>query len=195
MASQPLLPAEARVRSLRTGEDHLSGGGWRSDDRWRQAHLKVLVSYQLHTGTPIFSAAPIAPEQGGGTHWQRMQQHTHLARLGRGVALPLTRLAQWARAAVANAGRIDHAQTAIGFLTPLLGVKRQPSGTAQRPIWLERKVGSSEAPRFLGGSGSGWTIPGGGRGRGRTGGSWLAGRWDGGSKFGRAQGRRFQPMP
>ena len=99
------------------------------------------MSHQLHAGTPMFSAAPISPEQGCGTHPQRMQQHTHLARLGGGVALPLTLFAQWARAAVANAGGIDHAQTAIGFLTPLLGVKQLPCPRVAQRVLSEQRFG------------------------------------------------------
>jgi hypothetical protein len=60
----------------------------------------------------------------------------------------LTLLAQRTGAAVVNAGRIDHAQTAIGKALPLLEVKRLSCWTAQRPIRLKRKVGSCEAPRF-----------------------------------------------
>jgi hypothetical protein len=162
IASQPLFPRETRVRSLRTGQDHVRGA-WRSGGR-RQAHLDALVSHKLHTGTPVLSAAPIPPEQRCGIHPERMQQHTHLTRLRGRVAIPLTLLAQRTRAAVANAGRIDHAQTTIGLATPLLEVKLLPCWTAERPIRLERKVGSCEAPRFPGGGAGGWTIPSGGRG-------------------------------
>ena len=150
------------MRSLRAGEDPVRGG-WRSGGR-RQAHLNALVSHELHAGTPMFSAAPIAPEERGRTNLARMQQHAHLARLCRRIAIPLTLLAQRTRAAVANAGRIDHAQTAIDLAAPLLGMKRLPCGTEERPIRLERKVGPGEAPRFPGGGAEGWTIPGGGRG-------------------------------
>jgi hypothetical protein len=162
IASEPFCPRETRVRALRTGEDHVRGR-WRSDGR-RQADLDALLSRELHAGASVLSAAPIAPEQRCGTHPQRMQQHTYLARLCRGVALPLTLFAEWARAAVANAGRIDHAQTAISLSTPLLRAKWLPCWTAQRPIRLQRKVGSGEAPRLPGGGSSGWTVPRGGRG-------------------------------
>lgn len=162
IASEPFYPRETRVCALRTGEDHVRGE-WRSGGR-RQADLDALLSHQLHAGASVFSAAPVAPEQRCGTHPQRMQEYTDLARLGRGVALPLTLFAQWARAAVANAGGIDHAQTAIGLSAPLLDPKRLSCGTAQRPIGLERKVGSGEAPRFPRSGAGGWTIPNCGRG-------------------------------
>ena len=157
IASQPLGPREARACALRTGEDRVRGG--RRSGRRRQAHLDALRSHQLHTGTPVFSAAPISPEHRCGTHLERMQQHTHLARLGGHAAIPLTLLAQRTRATVANAGCIHQAQTAIGLATPLLDPKRLPCGTAECPVGLERKVGSGEAPRFSGGGGGRRAIP------------------------------------
>ncbi len=57
-----------------------------------------------------------------------------------GGAIPLTLLAQRAGATTANAGRLDHAQAAIGFSTLLMGVKRLPCWAPERPIGLERKV-------------------------------------------------------
>jgi hypothetical protein len=74
--------------------------------------------------------------------------HSRGLRLRGRVAMPLTLLAQRTRAAVAHASRIHHAQTAIGLPTPLLRVKRLSCWTAERPIRLERKVGSGQAPRF-----------------------------------------------
>ena len=73
--SEPLCPRETRVRALRTGEDHLRGG-WRSGGR-RETDLDALITHQLHTSSPMDSAAAIAPEQRCRTHRQRMQQHTH----------------------------------------------------------------------------------------------------------------------
>jgi hypothetical protein len=137
IASQPLFPRETRVRSLRTGQDHvrcarLRGGGW------RQAHLDALMSHELLTSAPVISAAPISPEQRCGTHPEWMQQHTHLARLRASAAIPLTRLAQRTRAAVANAGCIHHAQASIGFCALLVHHKRLMSRTAHCPIRLEQ---------------------------------------------------------
>src|SRR5579884_3082760 len=94
---------------------------------------------------------------GAGPYPLRMQQHTDLARFCRGMSLPLALCAQWTRTASANAGRIHQAQTAIGFLTPLLEARRLPRRTAEGPIGPERKVGSGEASRFPGGGGGGWT--------------------------------------
>lgn len=71
IASQPLFPRETRVRSLRTGQDRVRGA-WQNSGR-RQAHLDALVSYQLQTGAPVFSPAPISPEQWCGTHLEWMQ--------------------------------------------------------------------------------------------------------------------------
>lgn len=161
VTSEPLCPAEARVRAQRAGKDHCRFA-WRSGDgRW-QAHLDVLVSHELHTGTPMLSAAPVAPEQRRGTNDARMKKHTHLARLCRGVAIPLTLLTQWTKAAIADAGCIHDAQAPIDFLASLLGTKRMSCWTLERPIRLERKVLSRETTRFPGGGGSGWVIPSGG---------------------------------
>jgi hypothetical protein len=158
IASQPLRPRETRVRPLRTGQDHVRCARPRGDG-WRQAPLEAVVSHELHAGAPVLSAAPISPEQRCGTHPQRMQQDTDLARLRCGAAIPLTLLTQRTRAATANAGRIHHAQAAIGFPAPLLGRQRLPCWTAERPVGLERKVLARKAPCFPGGSRGRRAIP------------------------------------
>ena len=107
------------MRALRAGQDHVRCA-WRSGGRRRQAHLKALVSHELHTGTPVFSAAPIAPEQRGRADDEWMQKHTHLAGLRGSAAIPLTLLAQRTGTTAANAGGVDHTQTPIGFLAPLV---------------------------------------------------------------------------
>src|SRR6266487_21659 len=58
----------------------------------------------------------------------------------RGVALPLTLLAQKVGAAAANAGRIHDTQTPVSFWASLLDTKRLPCWTVERPIGLKRKV-------------------------------------------------------
>jgi hypothetical protein len=75
----------------RTGQDHIRWV-WRSGG-WRQAHLDALVSHELYTGAPMLSAAPISPEERLTANHERMQEHTHLARLCRSVAVPLTLIA------------------------------------------------------------------------------------------------------
>jgi hypothetical protein len=149
IASQPLLPAETRPRALCTRQDHVREG-WRSGGWWRQAHLQALVAHQPHAGTPMCSAAPIAPEERGRTHLERMQQHAHLARLSCRAAIPLTLLAQLAGTTAADAGAIHHAQAAIGFAALLMREQGLVSRTAQRPIGLEGKVLTGEAARFPG---------------------------------------------
>ena len=109
-----VFPRETRVRALLTGEDHLRGG-WRSGGR-RETDLDALITHQLHTSSPMDSAAGVAPEQRCRTHRQGVQQHTHLAWLTRLVALPLTLFAQWARAAVTVTSRIHHAQAPVSAL-------------------------------------------------------------------------------
>jgi len=137
--SEPLDPRETRVRSLSTGQDHARGGR-RSGGGWRQVHLHPLVAEQLYTGPSMRFSAPIAPEERGRTHLERMQQHAHLARLCRRSSIPLTLLAEWTRPATPNASAIHDAQAATGFSTLLLGHKLLPSGTAQGSVRLERKV-------------------------------------------------------
>jgi hypothetical protein len=51
------------VSTLRARKDHVHIGG-RRGGRWRwrrQAHLNTLMAHELHTGAPVFSAAPISP--------------------------------------------------------------------------------------------------------------------------------------
>ena len=158
IASEPLCPREARVCALSTGEDRIRAG-WRSGGGRRQAHFEVLVSHELYAGAPVDSAAGVAPEQRSGTYAQRMQQYTHLARLCGRPAIPLALLTQQAGATTTNTGCIDHTQTAITFLAVFLGPKRLPGWTAQRPIRLEREIGSGEAASFPGGRRGGGSIP------------------------------------
>ena len=149
IARQPLLPAEPRVRPLRTGENYLPTGR-RSDSRRRQAHFHALMSHQLLTGAPMDSAAPIVPEQRSRTHLQRMEQYTDLPRLCRCLAVPLTLLTERAGPTTAHAGPIDYAQTAIGFSAMLMGEQFLLSRATQRSIRLESKVLPPEAARFPG---------------------------------------------
>ena len=135
------------MRTLCAGEDRVRGG-WRSGGGRRQAHLDALLSQEPHTSASVDPAAGVAPEQRCRTDTKRMQEDAHLARLCGRAAIPLTRLSQWTRATVTNAGHIHQTQIAVSLPTPLLEVKRLSCGTAQRPIRLERKVGSGEAPRF-----------------------------------------------
>src|SRR5262249_43230225 len=76
IVSQPLLPAETIPHALCAVEDRVRDG-WRSGGRWRQAHLQAKVSHELQAGTPMCSAARVAPEQRGNTNRERMQEHAH----------------------------------------------------------------------------------------------------------------------
>ena len=127
------------MRTLCARKDHFRFARPRSGRRW-QAYLDALVSHEFQTSAPVLSAAPIAPEQRGRTNLERMQQHTDLARFGRRRAIPLTLLAQGTGTTTADAGRIDHAQTPIGFLAPFVDRKGLLGWTAQRPVGLEGKV-------------------------------------------------------
>src|SRR5690348_7885730 len=67
IVSEPFLPGEAKVRSLHAGQDYTSCG-WRSGGGSWLTHLNLLVSHELQTGTPVFSSAPILPEQWSSTN-------------------------------------------------------------------------------------------------------------------------------
>jgi hypothetical protein len=64
IASEPPCPREARVRALRTGEDHVRRA-WRSYGGRRQAHINALVSHELDAGAPVRSAAGVARSRNG----------------------------------------------------------------------------------------------------------------------------------
>ena len=110
-------------------------------------------------------STPVMPLEGSGTdsHW--MQEDAHLARLLGGGAIPLTLLAQRAGATTANAGRLDHAQAAIGALFAAHGGEAAAllSTGASHRVGEESLSQRSGQLSEAGGSG-GWTIPGGGSG-------------------------------
>src|SRR5207245_6192210 len=103
---------------------------------------------EVDTGTSMLSSAPVLPEKRLLSDSERMQEHADLARLFDGVTIPLARLSQRAGTTIAVTSGIHHAQAAISLSTMLLGHKRLPCWTAQRPVGLERKVGSGEATGF-----------------------------------------------
>src|SRR5438270_11396970 len=62
IARQTLIPREPKVRPLRPRKDRRSGAalaGWTV----RLPHLEVLITQQLHTGSPMLSPAPVIPEE------------------------------------------------------------------------------------------------------------------------------------
>ena len=69
-------------------------------------HLDVLITHQLHTGTPMRSPAPVTPEERKVANDKRVEQHTHLARFTSGFAIPLTLLAQGTGTTTADTGPI-----------------------------------------------------------------------------------------
>ena len=146
------------MRPLCTREDRVRSDG-RSGSWWGHAYLDALVAHELQTGASVFSATPILPKKRLLPDCERMQKETDLARLRGLAAIPLALLAQRTGTTTANTGRIDHTQAPIGLATPLMGVKRLSSRTAQCPIGLERKVWTSEAASFPGRGRGGWSIP------------------------------------
>lgn len=121
-------------------------------------HIYPLGAQELDAGPSIPSATPIMPQQRSRADYQRVEQHTHLARFFGGVALPLTRLAERTRTATADAGRIHHPQASIGFPTSFVDRERLPCRAAQRPIWLLGKLSTREATGFPGQRHLWWPI-------------------------------------
>lgn len=90
---QTLGPGEPKVCPLRPRKDRRSGAalaGW----TLRLPDLDLLITHQLHTGSPMLSAAPVMPEERRCCDREGMQQDTDLARFCCGVAIPLALLAQ-----------------------------------------------------------------------------------------------------
>ena len=158
IASQPLCPRKPIVGALGTRKrrrfDREAGRSGRFD-----LDLDALMAQELYACTSVVPTAPVAPEQGHRADSERMQEYAHLARLRSSTAIPLTLVAQEAGATTANAGSIHDAQAPIGFSAMFLDTKRSPGWTAQRPIWLDRKVSSGEATSFPGGGYGRWSIP------------------------------------
>jgi hypothetical protein len=71
IASEPLGPREARVRTLRPGEDRVRDRR-RSGGR-QQAYVEALVPHELDASMSMFSTGPISPVQWCRTDTKRMQ--------------------------------------------------------------------------------------------------------------------------
>ena len=149
IASQPFFPRASAVSPLRTREQKRVRF-WLNLEGLFQMHVDSLTAQQLDAGPSMLSPAPVTPEERSRADFERVEQHTHLARLFGGAALPLTLLAQGTGAAAADAGCIHHAQASIGFAASLVCYKRLASWTTERPIRLERKVLTREAILFPG---------------------------------------------
>jgi hypothetical protein len=84
------------------------------------------------------------------TSWRRRgarpEDGAHPARLLGGTGF-LTLFAQWTRAAMANAGGIQHAQRAVALRPAFLQVQRMARWAAQRPIGLRGKCGTWKSMR------------------------------------------------
>jgi hypothetical protein len=148
VASQPLIPGQAAMRELGSG-DRRRGGS--TESRESRFHLDLQVQ-AMHTETrlPLVPSGPVPSENRSRSHCKGMEQHTHLARFCRCAPTPLALLAQRTRTTVANAGSIDHAQTTVAFSAPLVRDQHVTCGTAKGPIRLERKMDTSEATSLPG---------------------------------------------
>jgi hypothetical protein len=87
----------------------------------------------------MVSATPIALEQRGRTHRERMQEHADLARLQRSAPVPLTRLAQGKGTATVEAGSLPHTQAPLGFSALFLRDQLLVCRATHDPIGLEGK--------------------------------------------------------
>jgi hypothetical protein len=132
------------VGALGARQDHVLGVESNSNGRW-YAHLNALISHKLPTGSSVFSPTPVSPEQWCGTNDERMEQHTHLARLFGRSALPLTLLTERTGAATVNTGSIHNTQASVGFSALLMRGQFLVSWAAKRSIRLESKILGSEA--------------------------------------------------
>ncbi len=145
---RPLRPGQGRRRAVRAGREGR-----------RHLHLQALACEQPHARPPMLPSAPVTPEQRSRPHGKGMQQYAHLTWLLGDAALLLTLLPHRTRATTADAGRIDHAQTAIGFSAPLVDAQGLPCWAAECAIRLRNKVATREAIGFPGQGLRGWSIP------------------------------------
>src|SRR6266487_4897137 len=79
-----------------------------------------ILAMQTDTRQPLVPSIPVSPEEWSRSHCQGMEQHADLARFGCCAAVPLALLTQRTRTAIANTGRIDHAETAITLSTSFM---------------------------------------------------------------------------
>ena len=141
IARQTLCPEEPNMRPLRSRKDHRRRHGAALARGVRSLpHLKVLMTHQLHTGTSMFSPAPVSPEKRRIPDGQWMQQHADLAWFLGGAALPLTLRTQRTGAATADAGSIHDTQASISFSALFMRDQLLVSGAPQRVIGLQSKV-------------------------------------------------------
>lgn len=118
IASQPLIPGQAVMRTLSPGNRRRGESPGFLESR---LHLDFeMVAMQTQAGVPLVPSGPVSPEEGSRAYRQRMKQDAHLAWFGRGPPVPLALVAQGTRTAVANAGGIDDPQAAITLSTLLM---------------------------------------------------------------------------
>ena len=100
----------------------------------------LLMAQKLDAGPSMRPSTPVTPEERRGTSGQWMEQHADLARLLRGLPLPLTLLAERTGTATANAGAIHDTQAPIGFSAVFMREQLLRSRATHCPIGLESKV-------------------------------------------------------
>lgn len=166
IASEPLLPGQTPMRSLRSGQ------GWR-ELRWGRRRIgrdgafqpDGLTSDHFEPSVPDATAGPILPEDRSTRKLlrccglrrrglrarivERPQHRTHPARFARGAAL-LTLGPQRTGAAVADACGIQDPQGTITLGTPLLRIQGVVGRTPQCSIGLGSESRAGKAMRKRG---------------------------------------------
>ena len=157
IASQPLLPGQARMSALRTSEDNRQAGK-RSLGGRLKPHVQARASQQFQTRSAMLPPTPITPEDRGRAHVEGVKQDTHPAWMLGARPVPLTLLTQRAGTTGASAGFIDDPQASMCFAARFAWKEGLACRTLHRPIGLEGKSLPSEAPRFPGPSDHRWAI-------------------------------------
>ncbi len=117
VARQTLCPRQAIMGTLATCKRHGRAGRCGNRSHWPR-HVHALAAHDLHTSPSVRASRPITPQQGGGTHLERMEQDAHLTRLSGLFAIPLTLFPQLTGTTICNSGCVDDAQTVSLFTAP-----------------------------------------------------------------------------
>src|SRR5712691_5383592 len=147
VARQTLCPRQAIMGTLATCKRHGRAGRCGNRSHWPR-HVHALAAHDLHTSPSVRASRPITPQQGGGTHLERMEQDAHLTRLSGLFAIPLTLFPQLTGTTICNSGCVDDAQTVSLFTAPFAWQEPLVCRATHRSIGLEGKGFSREAPGF-----------------------------------------------
>jgi hypothetical protein len=156
IASQTLGPAEAPMGPLCTGKRAY----WQGLSRrgcFNQSDIDALGTKELHELPPVRAPLPVSPEdrmsrEQGRQGSRRASSFAGWPKNGAdaawflgGSTIALALLSERTGTAMPDAGGIEHAQAAIAFRSPFLGVEREAGRTAKGTIWLGSEVRASNA--------------------------------------------------